>query len=65
LANAFYAIEVEGLEYIPPDGCSTILCPNHANSLTDPICLLAAIPKDKRDMVIVYNSNDCQRYILA
>ncbi|CAG8678078.1 23743_t:CDS:10 [Dentiscutata erythropus] len=51
LANAFYAIEVEGLEYIPPDGCPTILCPNHANSLTDPICLLAAIPKDKRDMV--------------
>ncbi|CAG8810896.1 24572_t:CDS:2 [Gigaspora margarita] len=50
LANAFYAIEVEGLEYIPPDGCPTILCPNHANSLTDPICLLAAIPKDKRDM---------------
>ncbi|CAG8470111.1 2332_t:CDS:10 [Cetraspora pellucida] len=51
LANAFYAIEVEGIEYIPPDGCSTILCPNHANSLTDPICLLAAIPKDKRDMI--------------
>ncbi|RHZ74051.1 hypothetical protein Glove_227g21 [Diversispora epigaea] len=50
-ANAFYAIEVEGLENIPPDGCPTILCPNHSNSLTDPVCLLSSIPSKKRDLV--------------
>ncbi|CAG8464260.1 8824_t:CDS:2 [Acaulospora morrowiae] len=50
-ANAFYEIEVDGLENIPPDGYPTIICPNHSNSLTDPICLLSAIPKKKRDMV--------------
>lgn len=50
-ANAFYAIEVEGLENIPPDGHPTILCPNHSNSLTDPVCLLSSISSKKRDLV--------------
>ncbi|PKK80812.1 hypothetical protein RhiirC2_723478 [Rhizophagus irregularis] len=49
--NAFYAIEVDGLENIPPDGCPTILCPNHSNSLTDPILLLSVVPPEKRDMI--------------
>ena len=49
--NAFYAIEVDGLENIPPDGCPTILCPNHSNSLTDAILLLSSVPPEKRDMV--------------
>ncbi|CAG8497415.1 2074_t:CDS:2 [Funneliformis mosseae] len=50
-SNAFYAVEVGGLENIPPDGCPTILCPNHSNSLTDSILLLSSVPPEKRDMI--------------
>ncbi|CAG8579214.1 16675_t:CDS:2 [Acaulospora colombiana] len=56
-ANAFYEIEVDGTENIPPDGCPTLICPNHSNSLTDPICLLSSIPKKKRDMTLTRNKD--------
>ncbi|CAI2170478.1 2713_t:CDS:2 [Funneliformis geosporum] len=51
-SNAFYAVEVDGIENIPPDGCPTILCPNHSNSLTDSILLLSSVPPEKRDMSV-------------
>ncbi|KAI0027705.1 acyltransferase-domain-containing protein [Vararia minispora EC-137] len=50
--KVFYGtIVVEGLEHIPPLGEACIVCANHANSLTDALLLVKAIPYKRRGML--------------
>ncbi|EIN12064.1 hypothetical protein PUNSTDRAFT_142218 [Punctularia strigosozonata HHB-11173 SS5] len=50
--KVFYGtIVIEGQELIPEDGQACIVCANHANSLTDALLLVTAIPSKKRGLL--------------
>ncbi|KAF9357215.1 hypothetical protein BGX34_009501 [Mortierella sp. NVP85] len=50
--HSFYAhVEVEGTENIAPDNYPAMLVPNHSNSLTDAIAVLATVPPQSRSMI--------------
>jgi 1-acyl-sn-glycerol-3-phosphate acyltransferase len=49
LARAWWSLEVEGLEHLPPGPC--VLCPNH-NSALDGILLALALPADRASSLV-------------
>ncbi|KAF8334240.1 uncharacterized protein EI90DRAFT_3051548 [Cantharellus anzutake] len=50
--KVFYAsIVIENEDFIPGNGCPTIICANHGNSLTDAIMIITSVSSKKRNFL--------------